>query len=78
MAEETAEITGKGGRKALLVEHDGELYKITRKGFRQVLLRLATKGTVDPNQFGKALGVVQVNLNTITQDEALEQLDQYI
>lgn len=75
MAEEQ---TGKGGRKALVVEHDGELYKITRKGFRQVLLRLATKGVVNPADFGKPLGTVQVNLNTITQDEALEQLDQYI
>ncbi len=72
------EETGKGGRKAMVVEHQGKLYKITQKGFRSVLLRFATKGKVDVSKFGKELGQIQVNLDTMTQDEALTQLDQYI
>jgi hypothetical protein len=62
----------------MLVSHNGDLFKVTKKAYRQIMLRLATKGDVDTAQFGKALGPVEVNLNEVTQDQALEQLDKYI
>jgi hypothetical protein len=77
------EAPKKGGRgPAMLVMWNGELYKVTRKAYRQILLRIATKGGMDEDtatkKLGSKVGAAQIDLNTLDQDAALEQLDEYI
>lgn len=62
----------------MLVSKGGKTYKLTKKNFRKVLLRHATGNTYDLEWSGKELGTVDANLDNLTEDEAMSQVEEFV
>ena len=62
----------------MLVAKDGKTYKMTKKNFRKILLRHATEHAYNLEEYGKELGTVDADLTTLTPDEAMDKVEQFV
>jgi len=64
----------------MLVSHKGKIWRVTKKGFRKLMFRIASEKPYDITDFGKDVGTLTVDadLDTIDSAAALKVLDKVI